>query len=89
MKPEDTYLWDFDAEPAETSEVECPDCRGWSPLADWRESEVYCEDCEVYCEDCGTHPSIVCPRCEEHVDCVYGPELRVRHAEKSESGGAS
>lgn len=42
----------------------CPECEVWSPVASWREGEVCCEDC-------GTHPSMVCPACENQTDTVF------------------
>ncbi|MBK3405098.1 hypothetical protein H0176_00530 [Methylorubrum populi] len=42
----------------------CPECKEWSPVAKWREGEVYCEDC-------GDHRSMVCPACDEHTDTVF------------------
>ena len=42
----------------------CPECSGWSPIATWKETEVYCEDC-------GEHSALQCPLCEEHLDKVF------------------
>lgn len=73
MKATDTYMWDFETEPTDTSLIRCPDedCLAWSPLADWRESEVPCEDC-------GSHAAMQCPRCDERFDHVHGKTFEVK-----------
>lgn len=42
----------------------CPECKAWSPVGLWKETEVCCEDC-------GTHQAMRCPLCEEDHDGVY------------------
>ena len=59
----DTTLWNFSEPLSPDSQVQCPECREWSPISDWREGSVYCEDC-------GEHTAIVCPACEERFDHV-------------------
>lgn len=44
--------------------VKCPECGEVSDEKEWREGEVFCEDC-------GSHISRVCPNCDEHIDTVY------------------
>lgn len=48
-------------------EIKCPHCGEWSDEEAWKESEVGCEDC-------GSHPSLICPKCEEHTDCVINSD---------------
>jgi hypothetical protein len=36
---------------------------------EWRETETYCEDC-------GTHPSVVCDKCEEEYDLIAEEDPR-------------
>ena len=43
----------------------CPECGVSSPVEDW-------EECEVYCEDCGSHEARSCPNCDERFDAVWG-----------------
>lgn len=43
----------------------CPECQEVSPIAEWRETEAYCEEC-------GEHDARVCPRCEEVLEHVWG-----------------
>lgn len=57
-------LWSFTAPITEESLIECPECKEASPLSEWQESEVYCEDC-------GSHAAMMCPKCEERFDHVY------------------
>ena len=65
MTAEDTRcLWKFTTELFNESIVICPDCKVPSPLSEWNEGEVYCEDC-------GSHAAMVCPRCEDRFDHVY------------------
>ncbi|ARO54044.1 hypothetical protein B2G69_07725 [Methylorubrum zatmanii] len=42
----------------------CPECKAWSHISQWRETEVGCEDC-------GDHPALRCPECEEDIDTVF------------------
>jgi len=44
----------------------CPDkdCRKWSPLKNWKE-------CEVSCDQCGEHPASKCPICGEVFDDIF------------------
>ena len=53
-------------------EVQYSECRAWTPLCDWYESEVYCEDC-------GSHPALSCPACNYTRDLVFSiPVFKVR-----------
>jgi len=45
----------------------CPECNNKSPIADWRETEVPCEDC-------GEHNARICPKCGESFDHVWGAD---------------
>lgn len=71
MNANDCVNWNFDSELADASLIECPECRETSPLSEWRESEVGCEDC-------GTHAAMRCPRCGELFDHVHGPTFKVK-----------
>ena len=31
-----------------------------------------------YCEDCGDHSALVCPKCDERFDHVWGPTFRIK-----------
>lgn len=42
----------------------CPECKEWSPVGHWRETEVGCEAC-------GTHSALECPLCKQDHDTVY------------------
>lgn len=42
----------------------CPECKAWSPISMWAETEVGCEDC-------GSHGAVQCSLCEERIDTVY------------------
>ena len=42
----------------------CPECKKTSKIEDWKE-------CEMYCEDCGDHEGRECPECEERFDYVW------------------
>ncbi|MCJ2114179.1 hypothetical protein MKK64_23710 [Methylobacterium sp. E-025] len=42
----------------------CPECKAWSSVTLWK-------DTEVLCDECGTHGAIRCPLCEEDVDTVF------------------
>lgn len=53
----------YDVEPR--SRWKCPNCGETSPVEDWRE-------CEVYCEDCGSHDGRLCPACGDAFDHVWG-----------------
>ena len=63
-------LWYFDANVSDGDVVRCPECKADTPLAAWREGEVYCEDC-------GDHAAMVCPSCDERFDHVHGPTFHV------------
>lgn len=64
------------APPLESADdlVECPKCLSYSPLRDYEESSVECEDC-------GDHWAIRCPQCDECTDHVSSETLRVFSAE--------
>lgn len=52
----------------------CSDCKQWTPLADWIDSYVGCEDC-------GEHTATVCPECDTQYDVIfagYCPPFTVR-----------
>lgn len=72
--------WHFDKK-LETDQdlVECPKCKVYSLLVNWREGIVGCEDC-------GEHDAMVCPECDKYFDHVWGPTFKVvRNPEKEES----
>ena len=71
MNAEAAWLWNIVPDPSDASEVQCPECKEWSPLAEWTESEVGCEDC-------GSHAAMVCPECGEKFDHVHGPVFASR-----------
>jgi len=43
---------------------ECPHCMKTSPLDEFDETEIGCEDC-------GSHEALKCPKCDELIDLVY------------------
>ncbi len=45
----------------------CPECKAHVPRAEWK-------DTEVGCEDCGSHAAIECPECGKTFDHVWGPQ---------------
>ena len=47
-------------------EIRCPECDHWALESNWR-------DCEVYCEDCGEHMALECPNCKERFDEIFSP----------------
>ena len=49
----------------------CPECGEASPIEEWQETEVGCEDC-------GTHDARKCPRCGEDQDHVWGSKRIAR-----------
>jgi hypothetical protein len=55
----------------------CPECEDKSPTSEW-------PDCDVYCEDCGEHVAVMCPRCEERFDCVWGYDKVRKATEEAE-----
>jgi hypothetical protein len=63
--------WTFTGALTDTSEVKCPECKEWSPLSEWREGTVGCEDC-------GDHATMECPRCDEGFDHVWSPTFECR-----------
>lgn len=82
MKAKEAWAWEFTQELSNSSEVRCPDCKEWSPLAEWNESEVFCEDC-------GDHAAMQCPKCEERFDHVHGPTFEARDPASSKDGSRS
>lgn len=66
MKAEDVRgrLWKFIGELSDDSNILCCECNNATPLSDWREGDVYCEDC-------GDHAALICPACEERHDHVF------------------
>ena len=73
MKADDfNFLWNIEA--YEGCEVECPECKEWSKIEDWRETELYCELC-------GDHAAAVCPECDVAFDHVWGPRFETRDAQ--------
>jgi hypothetical protein len=46
---------------------QCPECHVRSPVSEWKEREVYCEEC-------GSHDGRECPNCGEAFDHVWGSE---------------
>lgn len=72
MTVKETWAWKFTALVTDSCAIRCPDCGELSPLADWQESEVCCEDC-------GSHAAMKCPRCSAKFDHVWGPTFEVRN----------
>ena len=66
MTANDADFWDFTNPLTDASEVRCPECGQWFPLALWR-------DTEVGCEDCGEHSAMGCPdaACDCRIDHVW------------------
>ena len=56
----------------------CPRCEKESPVDDWEESSVGCEDC-------GEHDARVCPLCGEASDHVWGTERILEAIEEFKS----
>ena len=71
MRIDELDFWLFAEDPHEGCEIECPSCKTWNSHKNWREGEVYCEDC-------GEHSAIICPNCEEYFDHVWSPTFEVR-----------
>ena len=63
MKEDRDGWWDVNAH----SHWRCPDCKELSPVEEWEEREIGCEDC-------GSHDGRKCPRCGEYFDHVWGAE---------------
>lgn len=53
-----------DRERATIRMQECPECFVGSPIAEWRATEIGCEDC-------GEHPAVVCPDCGAVIDTIF------------------
>lgn len=70
MKAKDVGSWSFDGDVENDSIIECPRCGEATPLMEWHE-------CDVPCDECGSHSAMVCPECEEAFDHVWGPEFHV------------
>ena len=43
----------------------CPECSALSPVDEWTEVEIGCDDC-------GAHDGRECPKCSEQFDHVWG-----------------
>lgn len=65
MTAEDAREGWWDAPAGETWTCPAPDCGATSPIAEWRESMVGCDDC-------GEHDGRECPQCGEVFDHVWG-----------------
>lgn len=71
MTPRDAErFWKFDAKVEEDSLILCSECKEASPLREWTEGSVFCEDC-------GDHLAMECPRCEWRFDHVYAGMFHV------------
>jgi len=71
VTPKDaTRCWKFDAAVDEDSLVLCSECQEASPLREWKEDTVYCEDC-------GDHLAMGCPRCDYLFDHVFASMFHV------------
>lgn len=68
----DSWNWNFEPEPFEGCEIQCPQCKEWSSHIKWEEGEICCTDC-------GTHTAMICPRCGERFDHVWSPLFKVRN----------
>ena len=68
MKEDEDGWWDAPG----GDEWVCPECKESSPIEDWREVPVYCEDC-------GDHDGRECPLCGNVEDHVWGAG-RIRKA---------
>ncbi len=64
------YL-DFEPELTKESELLCPECKKWSHMSKWEESEVGCDLC-------GGHVAIVCPLCDYYFDHVFCRTFQTR-----------
>ena len=69
MKAEEMYAYDI--EPFDGCEIQCPECKEWSNIENWKEYTVPCDIC-------GDHDAIMCPECTELFDHVYSPRFEVR-----------
>ena len=58
--------------------MQCPECKESSPGTEWR-------DTDVYCEDCGDHPAVACPNCGECFDHVWNHPVYDAVMEERES----
>jgi RNA polymerase subunit RPABC4/transcription elongation factor Spt4 len=56
----------------------CPSCKTTSPVENWRETRVACDDC-------GDHDARECPVCEELFDHVWG-DRRIQEANERNTG---
>lgn len=64
MTPAQASGWSFTDPLTDTCEVKCHQCLEFSPLAEWTEGTVGCEDC-------GDHDAIFCPACDHGEDHVW------------------
>lgn len=73
MTIERSSTWDLDP-PVESEHdiVLCSECKAYSPLAEWGETDVPCEAC-------GSHSAMKCPQCGyafDHVFATLGTKRR-------------
>jgi len=62
--------WHFTTAVTLESRIECPSCKEFSSVSEWRNSEVECELC-------GEHDAIRCPKCGYDIDHVWSPIITV------------
>ena len=70
MMADDAFLWTFTGPIGDDCQVKCKECKEFSPLAEWAEGYVDCEDC-------GDHAAMVCPRCGHGHDHVYSEPMEI------------
>lgn len=72
MELSDFYSYKFSQPIIFPSSILCSECKEFSPFQEWREGEVWCEDC-------GEHSALICPKCEHHYDHVWAKEFEVKY----------
>ena len=83
MNAEDTGSWKFSMAGEKViafdlSDVRCNECMEFSPISEWIEGSVGCDDC-------GDHSTMECPKCgyeEDHVYQFIPMEMRISDATK-------
>lgn len=71
MTPKEALSWHFNGPLTDTCEVQCNGCKVFSPLSEWKEGYVGCEDCGDHAAMCCPQPE--CYHCEDHVFSDYNP----------------